>query len=120
MRYRNLQIGAKLAVVMVLLNGGITALLSFLFFQQFQLALNERVLLQLSSILQLKKVQIERLLEERQTEVRRQTQLPAREDDVLFDTVMTRGGAAVKSHAREGNSQRSGRGRYPRVREARP
>ncbi|SDM43583.1 HAMP domain-containing protein [Catalinimonas alkaloidigena] len=97
MRYRNLQIGTKLAIVVVVLNLSLIGLLSLLFFQQFQLALNERVLLQLSSILQLKKVQIERLLSETQAELNQTGTVP-KAAAVLFDTLVVRQGPPLTLH----------------------
>ncbi len=63
--FNKLKIGNKLAIIMVGLSLVVIALLSSLFYVQFDRALKERVLLQLSSVKNLKILKIENELEDR-------------------------------------------------------
>ncbi|UXX79354.1 histidine kinase [Reichenbachiella carrageenanivorans] len=65
MLFNKLNIGNKLALIMIGLSLVVTALLSYLFYVQFDTALKERVLLQLSSVKQLKIVKIRKELNDR-------------------------------------------------------
>ncbi|MEQ9465906.1 MAG: histidine kinase [Ekhidna sp.] len=62
---KRINIGNKLALIMIALSLTVIALLSMLFYVQFDTALKERVLLQLSSVKQLKIVQIKAELTDR-------------------------------------------------------
>lgn len=65
MLFNRLNIGNKLALIMIGLSLVVSAFLSYLFYVQFDAALKERVLLQLSSVKQLKIVKIRKELNER-------------------------------------------------------
>ncbi|SMD32550.1 Signal transduction histidine kinase [Reichenbachiella faecimaris] len=65
MLFNRLNIGNKLALIIIGLSLAVSAFLSYLFYVQFDAALKERVLLQLSSVKQLKIVKIRKELNER-------------------------------------------------------
>ncbi|MEP2026256.1 MAG: ATP-binding protein [Reichenbachiella sp.] len=65
MLFNRLNIGNKLALIMIGLSLAVSAFLSYLFYVQFDAALKERVLLQLSSVKQLKIVKIRKELNEK-------------------------------------------------------
>jgi two-component system, NarL family, sensor kinase len=69
--FNHLKIGNKLAIIMVGLSIVVIALISTLFYQQFAMALEERVLLQLSSVKNLKVLKIKNELEDRFTDFER-------------------------------------------------
>jgi len=57
--FKNLNIGNKLAILIITLTLSVVGIVSLLFYSQFRSAINQRVLLQLNSIMRLKKGQIE-------------------------------------------------------------
>jgi two-component system NarL family sensor kinase len=61
--FQKLKIGNKLAVIMILMSILVISIVSSLFYFQFHTALTDRVLMQLSSVAQLKKIQIESLID---------------------------------------------------------
>lgn len=82
MKFRELKIGNKLALVMIALCLVAVTVVSSLFYIQFDTALKERIFLQLSSVKQLKVSQVESLLESR---VERFQVLLMQEDTVSSD-----------------------------------
>ncbi|MBK8503583.1 MAG: HAMP domain-containing sensor histidine kinase [Saprospiraceae bacterium] len=95
MPHKRVPIKFKLAVIINTLVVPLLLLLSFLFYWQFRNALDERVLLQLSSIKQLKSVQIEDFLRQEWTlfgelyaarDDRRRAESSIESDIMIFDT----------------------------------
>jgi two-component system, NarL family, sensor kinase len=91
--FRHVKIRNKLALVMIGLSCIVIGILSALFYYQFETALKERVLLQLSSVKKLKVMQIENLLNSRVEAVRTMLLQPdtaafSRYNQELFDRIL--------------------------------